>query len=74
MEADVEHDKLLPAGAASNDSSVEGRRYSRNGEDIITQDSTYQIIAEEHSIEMESNVNKHISYFFLVFVEILKII
>jgi len=55
MEADVEHDKLLPAGAASNDSSVEGRRYSRNAEDVITQDSTYQIIPEEHSIEIESN-------------------
>ena len=65
MEADIEHDKLLPAGAASNDSSVEGRRYSRNGEDIITQDSTYQLIPEEHSIEIESNVNKHISFQYL---------
>jgi len=55
MEADVEHEKLVPAGTASNDSSAEERMYSRNGEDMITQDTTYQIIPEEHSIEIESN-------------------
>ena len=69
MEADVEHEKVLPAGAASNDSSAEGKMYSRNGEDMITQDTTYQIIPEEHSIEIESNVNKLLNFIYLMYFE-----
>ena len=56
MEVDVERQKLLSPGEASNDESGRVRRVCQDGEDMIREDTTYQAIPEDHSIEIETNV------------------
>ena len=56
MEVDVERQKLLSPGETSNDESGRVRRVCQDGEDMIREDTTYQAIPEDHSIEIETNV------------------
>ena len=57
MEVDVEKQRLLPTEEASDDASNRARRVSLDGEDMIREDTTYQAIPEDHSIEIEPNVS-----------------
>ena len=56
MEVDVEGQKLLSPGKTSNDESGRVRRVSQDGEDMIREDTTYQAIPEDRSIEISPNV------------------
>ena len=56
MEVDVEKETLLPSEGTLNGTS-EGREInSRDSEDMIREDTTYQPIPDDHAIEIEPNV------------------
>ena len=56
MEVDVERQKLLSPGEISNNESGRVRRECQDGEDMIREDTTYQAIPEDRSIEISPNV------------------
>ena len=57
MEVDVERQKLLSPGETSNDESGRVRGVGQDGEDMIREDTTYQAIPDDRSIEIEPNVS-----------------
>ena len=56
MEVDVERQKLLSPGETSNDESGRVRRECQDSDDMIREDTTYQAIPDDRSIEIEPNV------------------
>ena len=56
MEVDVEKETLLPS-EGTLDGTSDGREInSRDSEDMIREDTTYQPIPDDHAIEIEPNV------------------
>jgi len=60
MEVDVERQKLLSPGETSNDESGRVRRECLDGDDMIREDTTYQAIPDDRSIEIEPNVENNL--------------
>jgi len=60
MEVDVERQKLLSPGETSNDESGRVRRECQDGDDMIREDTTYQAIPDDRSIEIEPNVENNL--------------
>jgi len=56
MEVDVEKETLLPSEATLNGTSNGREINSRDSEDMIREDTTYQPIPDDHAIEIEPNV------------------
>ena len=56
MEVDVEKETLLPSEGTLNGTSDGREINSRDSEDMIREDTTYQPIPDDHAIEIEPNV------------------
>ena len=56
MEVDVEKETLLLSEGTLNGTSDGREIYSRDSEDMIREDTTYQPIPDDHAIEIEPNV------------------
>ena len=56
MEVDVEKETLLPSEGRLNGTSDGREINSRDSEDMIREDTTYQPIPDDHAIEIEPNV------------------